>query len=382
MVKVISDPVIKFFISVIGIVIIFFTLMELQHIFIPLVIAYFLFLMFEPLNNFLVKHSVPQFFTIILNLLIIIAVLFGISRVIIDSFTNLTGELPFYEQRFNNLISSTAVSLGIKDPIFSNFKVENILKNFDYRSFAGGLFSSTVSIFTASFFILFFFIFVSTGHYKLIDAIKHRFVEKNINNSIKKIKKDLKKKEGTSLIPVEELRNIEKQKLKEINESLIDNTFKVITYQVQKYIATKFFISLLSGLLTGLILLVFDVKFFIIWAALTALLNFIPNIGSVIAVIMPGLMALVQFESFGYALLICSIIIIVQNIIGNVLEPKIFGDSLGLNPLVILLSLLLWGYIWGIAGMFIAVPLTAVIKIIISNSTSKNLNFLSNLMSN
>ncbi|MBU2494178.1 MAG: AI-2E family transporter [Bacteroidetes bacterium] len=382
MVKVISDPVIKFFISVIGIVIIFFTLMELQHIFIPLVIAYFLFLMFEPLNNFLVKHSVPQFFTIILNLIIIIAVLFGISRVIIDSFTNLTGELPYYEQRFNNLISSTAVSLGIKDPIFSNFKVENILINFDYRSFAGGLFSSTVSIFTASFFILFFFIFVSTGHYKLIDAIKHRFVEKNINNSIKKIKKDLKKKEGTSLIPVEELRNIEKQKLKEINESLIDNTFKVITYQVQKYIATKFFISLLSGLLTGLILLVFDVKFFIIWAALTALLNFIPNIGSVIAVIMPGLMALVQFESFGYALLICSIIIIVQNIIGNVLEPKIFGDSLGLNPLVILLSLLLWGYIWGIAGMFIAVPLTAVIKIIISNSTSKNLNFLSNLMSN
>ena len=101
-----------------------------------------------------------------------------------------------------------------------------------------------------------------------------------------------------------------------------------------------------------------------------------------IAEILPGLMAFVQFESFGLALFICAIMISVQNIIGNFLEPKIFGDSLGLNPLVILLSLLLWGYIWGIVGMFIAVPLTAVIKIIISNSTSKNLNFLSHLMSN
>jgi predicted PurR-regulated permease PerM len=70
----------------------------------------------------------------------------------------------------------------------------------------------------------------------------------------------------------------------------------------------------------------------------------------------------------------------VQNIIGNILEPKILGNRLGLNPLIILLSLLVWGYIWGIAGMFLSVPLTAVIKIIISNSSSNNLQFLSDLM--
>ena len=382
MAKVFSDPVIKFFVSVIGIVAIFITLMELQHIFVPLVIAYFLFFMFEPLNNYLKKFKVPYSLTIILNLIIVIGIVFGISRVIIDSFTKLTSELPFYEQKLNNLVSSTALFYGIKDPIFTQFKIGNILNSIDYSGLAGGLFSSTVSIFTTVFFVLFFFIFVSTGHYKIIEAIKHRFVEKNIKTSIKKIKKELKKHEEDSPIPVIKLQEMEEKKLKDKNEELIDKTFKDITYQVQKYIATKFLISLLSGLMSGLILLAFDVKFFIIWAVLTALLNFIPNIGSVIAVIMPGLMALVQFESFGYALFICSIIIVVQNIIGNFLEPKIFGDSLGINPLVILLSLLLWGYIWGIVGMFIAVPLTAVIKIIISNSTSKNLNFLSHLMSN
>jgi AI-2 transport protein TqsA len=71
-----------------------------------------------------------------------------------------------------------------------------------------------------------------------------------------------------------------------------------------------------------------------------------------------------------------------QNIVGNIIEPKIFGDRLGLNPLIILLSLLIWGYVWGVVGMFLAVPLTAILKIILSNSSSKNMKFITSLMSN
>ena len=93
-------------------------------------------------------------------------------------------------------------------------------------------------------------------------------------------------------------------------------------------------------------------------------------------------MVLVQFESFGYALLVASIIAVIQNVIGNIIEPKIFGDRLGLNPIVILMSLLIWGYIWGVIGMILSVPLTAIIKLVISNSNSKNLKFMSELMSN
>ena len=92
-------------------------------------------------------------------------------------------------------------------------------------------------------------------------------------------------------------------------------------------------------------------------------------------------MALVQFESVPYALIIAAIIVVLQNIIGNLIEPKIFGDKLGLNPLVILLSLLLWGYVWGIVGILLSVPLTAIIKIIISRSDSPNLKLLNDLMS-
>ena len=168
--------------------------------------------------------------------------------------------------------------------------------------------------------------------------------------------------------------------IKNERERRVEKTFKDITEQIQRYIATKFLISLLTGFLVGVVLWIFGVDFLIVWAVMAFFLNFIPNIGSILAVILPTVMTLIQYESVGYTVLVGGIISLVQNLIGNLVEPKIMGDKLGLNPLVILLSLLVWGYIWGIAGMFLSVPLTAVVKIIISSSNSPNLQFLSELM--
>ena len=92
-------------------------------------------------------------------------------------------------------------------------------------------------------------------------------------------------------------------------------------------------------------------------------------------------MVLVQTESVGFSLIIAIVLIALQNFIGNFIEPKVFGNKLGINPLILLISLLVWGYIWGITGMFLAVPLTAIFKIILSGSRSKNLKFMHDLMS-
>ena len=244
---------------------------------------------------------------------------------------------------------------------------------------AGGFFTSTLSFFSTGFFVLFFFIFVSSGHRRIFDVIKNRYVERKVKVSIKEFKKEYKSQgEINEQFDFEK----EKSKIKEDRGIKIEKTFKDITEQIQKYISTKFLVSLITGILVAAVLLIFDIDFLIVWAVLTFLLNFIPNIGSVIAVILPTLMTLVQYESFPKALIVAAIIIAIQNILGNLIEPKIVGDRLGLNPLVILLSLLLWGYIWGIVGMFLSVPLTAVIKIIFSSSDSKNLKFISDLMGN
>lgn len=373
--KIFSDPTIKFFISIIGLVVIFIVLRELQHIFIPLVISYFLFFLFEPLNRFLITKKVPSPLTIFADLVIMIGIIWGISRIIIESFSRFSEEITLYEQRLNNIISNAAGSLGIHDPFFTQFNLTNILEGLDYGGIAGSFFSSTLSIFSATFFVLFFFIFISIGHKNLFDVIKKQFVERHVKGSIKNIKRELKKQEHTEN---ESLNTLDNLKIK--RELQIEKTFKDITAQVQRYIATKLMLSLLTGVLAGFVLWLFGVDFFVVWAVFAFLLNFIPNIGSAIAVILPALMTLVQFESFGYMIIVTAILIVIQTLIGNGLEPKIFGDRLGLNPLVILLSLLLWGYIWGIVGMFLSVPLTAIAKIIMSNSNSANLNFMSDLM--
>lgn len=375
--RVLGDPVEKFFISVIGIVLISIVLKELQHIFIPFVIAYFLFFIFEPLNSFLEKKKFPSFILTLLDIIIVVSIVWGFSRIIIDAFSQFGNELPIFESKLNSIISSSAVTLGITDPMLTEFKLTEVLQTLDYGGLASGFFSSTISIFSSLFFVLFFFIFISSGHGKIYEAIKRRYVEKNIKASVKGLKKN-------NIVDNGEINSDDNniEKIKNDRSVKIEKTFKDIIEQVQRYIVTKFLISLTTGVFVGFTLWLFDVRFFVLWGFITFILNFIPNIGSVIAVILPTLMALVQYESFGYALLVMIIISVIQNIIGNILEPKIFGDRLGLNPIVILISLLVWGYIWGIVGMILSVPLTAIIKLVISNSNSKNLKFLSELMSN
>ncbi|MBS3945548.1 MAG: AI-2E family transporter [Melioribacter sp.] len=376
-----TDPVIKFFISVIGIILILFVLKELQHIFLPLVIAYFLFFLFEPLNKLLAKIKIPHGIAIVLNILVSIIFIGGASKIVIDAFVQFGQKLPIIEIKLNHLVNNTARSLGLEDESLINFKISSVLENFDYGGLAGGLFSSTIEVVTYTFLILFFFIFISSGHEKIVEAIRVRYVEKGVKSSIKKIKKELQMKEELDkehhYTIDEDLETMTIQR-----ETKLQRTFKDITEKVQKYIFTKFMISLLLGVIVGVVTWSFGIEFFIVWAVLSLLLNFIPNIGSVIAVLFISLMTLIQYESIGYTLLVLATLILIQNVIGNILEPKIFGDRLGLNPLVILFSLMLWGYIWGIIGMFLSVPLTAVIKIIVSNSSSKNMRFFANIMSN
>ncbi len=376
--KSLTDPVIKFFISALGLVVVLLVLKELQHIFLPFVIAYFLFFIFEPLNELLSKIKIPHGISIFLNILIMLTFIWGASRIIIDAFVQFSYQLPTFEGKLNHIVSITAKSFGIKDETFTKFNLSSILQNYDYGGLASGLFASTIDLFTYIFLILFFFIFISSGHGKIVEAIRLRFVEKGVKSTIKKIKKELKDHEDEEHQAADE--DIASMTIQ--REMKLQKTFKDITEQIQKYIVTKFLISLLLGIVVGIVSWAFGIKFFIVWAVLSILLNFIPNIGSVIAVLFISLMALIQFESFSYALFVASTLILIQNLIGNLLEPKIFGNRLGLNPLVILLSLMLWGYLWGIIGMLLSVPLTAVLKIIISNSTSKNMRFITNLMSN
>ena len=138
--------------------------------------------------------------------------------------------------------------------------------------------------------------------------------------------------------------------------------------KITRYIATKFFTSFLTGTITFIILFIFKVEVALLLASITFFLNFIPNIGSIFAVLAVLPILFLQFGfSFSF-LLIMGLLIATQFIIGNIVDPKLLGENLGLHPVMILLSLLFWGYIWGVSGMFLAVPMSAVLKILINRS--------------
>ncbi len=348
-----ADKTVKFFVSVIGIAVIAFVLRELSSIFIPLIIAYFLFFVFSPINHFFKKWKIPLFLITILDLAFILFAVWIISAFLIDTFSRFGESLPEYAEKLNRLVSSAAVSLRIDDPYLKNFSIQNAIGNIDYKSYAGGIFSSTFSLLGSVLFIVFFFVFVLSGHETIYQALKRRFPVQNDNPPDK---------------PSE-------------GEGRVTETFNKITAQIQKYIISKFLINLAAGFTGYVVLGWIGLDFPLIWGVFIFLFNFIPAIGSAIALVLPVLMALVQYESTGIPILILIVIILMQSVFFNVIEPMVIGRRLNLNPLLILISVLVWGYIWGIIGMLLAVPLTAIINIVISNSDSKNMNFLADLMS-
>jgi len=307
--------------------------------------------------------------------------LWGVSFFIVGSFIRFGEEAPAYFNKLDHIVRNAAVSLKIRDPYLRDFSIQRIISKIDYKILAGGVFASTFTFIGNILFVLFFFIFIETGHNTIYEAVKNRFVHKKVKPELKKLKNKYQAAAQETSAGyqewMEEKLNIEKQQ----KEARLANTFKAITEQIQRYVLLKIIINLTAGIVVAFFLWIFNIDFPIICGLFVFLFNFIPTIGSAAALILPVTMVLLQYESVTFALLIALIIGAIQTLFFNLIETGVVGKRLNLNPLLILLSVLIWGYIWGIVGMLMAVPLTAIIKIIISNSDSNNMNFLSDLMS-
>jgi len=143
--------------------------------------------------------------------------------------------------------------------------------------------------------------------------------------------------------------------------------FSIITRNLRHYLGIKTLICLLTGIFIYVALLIIGVDYPLLWALIAALMNYIPNIGSIIAAFPAVLFALVQLGLSG-ALWTLGSFLLVNNILGNLVEPRIMGKGLGLSTLVVFLSLLFWGFLLGTVGMFLSVPLTMTIKIILEQN--------------
>lgn len=137
---------------------------------------------------------------------------------------------------------------------------------------------------------------------------------------------------------------------------------------VNSYLAIKTVVSLATGLVIGIVLYIMKIDHFLLWAVLAFMLNYIPNIGSIIAALPAVLIAFVQY-GFASAGLVALTFMLVNTVMGNLIEPRLMGRGMGLSTLVVFLSLIFWGWLLGTVGMLLSVPLTMVVKIALESRT-------------
>lgn len=137
-----------------------------------------------------------------------------------------------------------------------------------------------------------------------------------------------------------------------------------INRRIGSYLALKTLLSVLLGVVSWVVMRLYGLEFAALLAVLTGFLNFVPYVGSVLGVVLPALVAVVQYQELGPILTLVLALSAVQFVIGNFLDPYVMGSSLNLSPFAILISLALWSELWGIPGAFLAVPITAIVTIV------------------
>jgi predicted PurR-regulated permease PerM len=270
------------------------------------------------------KKKVPQALAIAIVFVGILAIFFGFGEIIANSFSSFSQDAPKYEENLQKIGKSFfrfTDGLGIKisteemSKLFDPSKVISIT-----ASFLGQLGGFMGNAFTIFFLVLFLLLELDSISVKTKAIIKDTRVSLNYLKSI-----------GSS---------------------------------IRHYLSIKTVTSLLTGALVWGALAIIGVDYAIIWGLIAFLLNYIPNIGSIIAAVPAVLFSLIQL-GFGGAIWTAAVFVIVNLIVGNAVEPKMMGKGLGLSTFVVFLSLIFWGFVLGTVGMFLSVPLTMAAKIML-----------------
>lgn len=338
---------IKSFLGVIAVIVLIYGMQQAQSILVPLILALFLATIVAYPMEWLISKKVPKAISFTIVVVLVIGIITLIGTVVGNSINDFTQKAGFYESNLTEWYNDTFMEhdlhdLGDNADIASVTIREMTAKLAEYISPATLMSWSTLilknlqSIFKNIFLILIAMIFMllETGSFKY--------------------KLNL---------------------LSEANPETKRSVNKFL-YSLRRYIGFKTLIGLATGAIITILVAIIGLDFPILWGMIAFLLNFIPTIGSIIASVPAVLLALVQlgpahagFVALGY--------LITNIILGNILEPRIMGYSLGLSTIVVFISLLFWGWVFGFAGMLLAVPLTMTVKIgLESSKNSKNLALL------
>ena len=322
-----NSKIYKTILTISGLIIIFAGLKIADKIVVPFFLSMFIALISFPLLNFFKSKKINTPVSVTLVLVTIMTVSLSIAALIGTSLNNFRKSLPEYKEKISNEIdkvSLIAEKYGVS--IDSNFLYDYVDPNFIMQSVANTI-SAFGNVLTNYFLILFIVMFTLLEAAGFSNKLKSAF--KNSSQSI--------------------------------------TNFHIFSENMNKYISIKTIVSIITGLLIYLSLSLIGLDHAVMWSLIAFFLNYIPNIGSIIASIPAIIIALIQFN-FYYALLVALIYLIINIVMGSIIEPRYLGKELGLSTLIIFLSLIFWGWLLGPVGMLLSVPLTMIMKIALESN--------------
>jgi len=303
-----------------------------RSVFIPVLIAAFLAYFMDPLVALLRRLRVPVVLAVVISGILFLGASSVFSYFLYNNTLDFARQIPRYQVAFVNMLTDVVERFQVLTGDFFELRVLDELKKIQIGSLVFSTVSSIANL-VADFLLVFLFSL-------LILASKYTLT--------RKLLRSFPHKEAKRLVMV--LLHIDKD--------------------LRKYVGIKSFVSMIIGTASGVALSLFQVEFAIVLGFLTFVLNFIPYLGSLVAVILPVLIALVQFASIGKALWILLVLVILQNLVAQILEPNLVGSGLKITIPVVFFALFFWGWFWGVPGVLLAIPLTTSLKIVLEDVPS------------
>jgi predicted PurR-regulated permease PerM len=316
------SPIIKFA----ALIIIFAGASYAKAIINPFLLALFISIICAQPISWLVKKRIPKWLAIIIVIFGLIFIFSGFTFLIGGTLSSFSNNVKEYETTLSEIINTFIQFLNEKGFRIPKDLFSNIIQPVKILEFTSSVLNELFSLLGNTFlvFLILLFILMEFGSFSV------------------KAKAILSRNESITYFT-----------------TIIDN--------IRQYLWIKTLLCLLTGILIYIALLIIGVDYPLLWALIAALLNYIPNIGSIIAAIPTVLFALVQL-GIGAAIWTQVSFLLVNNILGNFIEPRIMGKGLGLSAMVVFLSLLFWGFILGTVGMFLCIPITLTLKIILEQN--------------
>lgn len=308
-----------------SIVIIVAGMREIASVLNIFLIALLLAVSISPILIWFIKKRLPKAVSLLITILIVLIVAAGLTAVLGVALNNMAQKAPEYEERFTDLYKSSADSLSKHGVEIADIKQLDMFSPNKLVGYATGFMENLFATLGNVFFVLLLMIFILIEIANLtLKADKGEFAEHSWQNRFSYISNDLK-----------------------------------------KYVSINAVTGLMAAVCNFVLLLILGIDFAVIWAFLSFFFSFIPNIGFLMSVIPPALIALIEFGWVSCILVVVGYVVI-NSIIDNVIKPRYLGQEFNMSVLLVFLSLLFWGWVLGAVGAILGVPLTMAVQKIVA----------------